>query len=742
MADKKNEARGTRFFMTHHGPMGAWSSLTFGLPGRGASIDTQRMVVDDTANLLVGVARGKGQVRILPFYRNRSIDPTTQEFGGPNRRLGHWRAIAPAEITRRLAPCVDEYRADGFAFRTFSPLPALPDPREGATLEYETCPAILLELEVDNTGGAAPCWGFLAMEHKRPGSQHSLAWVEGSGIVGMGWRDEWALAAEERAEGVHAIRGDLTRIEDGTPWCATSGDAGGLMIAVPAGERRTLTAAFGFYHHGPATQGIPSRYWYAKHFPGAVEVCRAALGWADRIRNDCRELDAEAARRCADPLKRELFSQSVRAYAANASLLAADADGKPMYSVCEGQFEWRNTLDLAADHLPWELWRNPWVVRNIMDFYIDRYSYRDQVRFGGEAKLYPGGIGFAHDMGNDTCYTPPGGGGYEKPDDPFYSFMTTEELLNGAYCAVGYALVSGDREWAAARGQVFADILTSLQNRDGPDAASRTGLPKGETSKVGGSHEITTYDCLDPSLKSARGNLYIAVKAWCAYLLLAEVFDQIGGAEKAPRPSSGQADSRYAGLAAEARAAARLAAGSLAGFFDAERGAFPSNLAERSTSTMIAAVEPMGVPLFLGLGDGPDGKRGLATFSPRRSCLSPFSDHSELIEKLSRHVRTCLQTGNCVDAATGCLRLVSSSTNTWPSKGFLSVFVLEDFFGIDVPREHPTVMREFAHWMQVTAAERTCSDQIEADTRKLLNGSYYPRMVTSSLWLWPRAAKD
>jgi hypothetical protein len=27
-------------------------------------------------------------------------------------------------------------------------------------------------------------------------------------------------------------------------------------------------------------------------------------------------------------------------------------------------------LDLAADHLPWELYRNPWFIRNIMDLYI------------------------------------------------------------------------------------------------------------------------------------------------------------------------------------------------------------------------------------------------------------------------------------------------------------------------------------------------------------------------------------
>ena len=75
MAKNEGDARGTLLFMTHHGPMGAWGSLTYGLPGRGASIDTRRMVVDDAANMLVGVSRGKGQVRVLPFFRNRANEP-------------------------------------------------------------------------------------------------------------------------------------------------------------------------------------------------------------------------------------------------------------------------------------------------------------------------------------------------------------------------------------------------------------------------------------------------------------------------------------------------------------------------------------------------------------------------------------------------------------------------------------------------------------------------------------------
>lgn len=694
----------TRLFMTHHGPVGAWSSLTFGLPSRGVSIDIERMSVVDSGNLYIGVSRGRGDVTVLPFFTGAVRDAEMENLTRQRQRISHWKVVPAGKIERRLTPCVDEYRADGFTLRVWSPIPALPDPASGASLEYETCPAILLELAVDNASRDQPCWAFIGLEPKGFSEPSPLDWMSGGDLCGIGCREEWALAALPETNRVYTVRGDLCRVEDGTQLVHPVGMQGAVMMAVAPRARETLTTAFGFYHHGPSTQGITGRYWYGRHFADVRAVCRYALKNADRLRQDCRRYDAEVEAACPDRRKRDLFSQSVRAYAANVQLLAGD-DGRVLYSVCEGQFRWRNTLDLAADHLPWELARNPWVARNIIDLYVERYTYRDELRFPGDDRLRPGGLAFTHDMGGDSTYAPPGRGGYEQPVASGYCFMTTEETLNGAYCLAACALAGGDKAWAARHRGVMVDLLESLHARDHYDPARRDGLLKAESSKTGPEgHEITTYDCLDASLKSAYGNLYIAVKTWCANLLLGRVLEQLGEAEAARR----------------ARAMADRTAASLVKHFDQARGAFPSNLFAPSDSLMIAAIEPLGVPLYLGL-------------------EKELRRYGELIARLGRHVRSCLATGACIDAATGGLRLVSSSTNTWPSKGFLCAFVLEDFFGLDLDAECPTVMREFLHWMQVSAAERTLSDQIESDTRQVLNGSFYPRMVTSSLWISPRA---
>lgn len=705
MTHRSQSADSTRFFMTHHGPVGAWCSLTFGLPGRGASIDIQRTAVDDSTNLYAGVCRGKGRVEVLPFFQGAAFDAELQAATGPGNRLAHWRPVPAREIARRLTPCVDEFRTAHFTLRAYSPLPALPDPESGSSLADAVCPAILLELEVDNTASQEPCSGLLALEPKAgPGKPAPVDWMTDGRLSGLTCRGRWALAALPEPGRVFTVRGDLDRVEDGTALVHDVGSKGGVMIAVPAGERRTLTCAFGFYHHGPGSHGIAGRYWYAQHYADVFAVCSAALERADAIREECRLFDREAERRCPDRLRRELFAQSVRGYSGNTQLLA-DPDGRPLYSVCEGQFKWRNTLDLAADHLPWELWHNPWVTRNIMDLLIDRYSYRDELRFPGESGVHAGGLAFTHDMGADDTYSPAGQSGYETPDvQGCYSFMTTEQVLNGSYAIVAYILASGDRAWAEKRRGTLADLVESLERRDHWDPARRTGLPKAESTKVGTrGHEITTYDCLDESLKSARGNLYIAVKAWCAAVMLAEVLDRVG-------------DSR---TAAGAREMAGRAAATLAGLFDARRKCFPSNLMDPGEGLMIAAIEPLAVPMFVDLADR-------------------LREFGELVRLLGEHVRSCLVPGACLDAATGGLRLSSGSHNTWPSKGFLCAYVMEQFFGIDLQADCPTVMREFVCWMQVAAAGQTLTDQIYSDVRKATSGAYYPRMATSSLWLAPR----
>src|SRR5690349_2094948 len=54
---REEQTMTTPFFMTHHAPVGAWASLTFGLPGRGLCIDHETLKPEPNADLLVAIHR-------------------------------------------------------------------------------------------------------------------------------------------------------------------------------------------------------------------------------------------------------------------------------------------------------------------------------------------------------------------------------------------------------------------------------------------------------------------------------------------------------------------------------------------------------------------------------------------------------------------------------------------------------------------------------------------------------------
>ena len=43
--------------------------------------------------------------------------------------------------------------------------------------------------------------------------------------------------------------------------------------------------------------------------------------------------------------------------------------------VNEGEYCMMNTLDLSVDLVFWDLGHDPWVVRNLLDNFVSRYSY-------------------------------------------------------------------------------------------------------------------------------------------------------------------------------------------------------------------------------------------------------------------------------------------------------------------------------------------------------------------------------
>jgi hypothetical protein len=176
------------------------------------------------------------------------------------------------------------------------------------------------------------------------------------------------------------------------------------------------------------------------------------------------------------------FSQAVRAYEGRTQL--TDSEGMPYFTVLDEAGR-RNVLDAAVDQLPWELFRNPWVIRNVLDLYTSSYSYRDQLRGeGGGAQ--ESGLIFARDCGLGSCYSPSGTSSSERAGmRGAGAFMSTESLLNGVYLLTSYALVADDTPWAKTRLPFARDLLLSMENRDAAEAEKRTGILKEESALVG-----------------------------------------------------------------------------------------------------------------------------------------------------------------------------------------------------------------------------------------------------------------
>ena len=63
--------------------------------------------------------------------------------------------------------------------------------------------------------------------------------------------------------------------------------------------------------------------------------------------------------------QRFMISHATHSYYGSTQLL--EVAGQPLWVVNEGEYCMMNTLDLAVDHVFWELEHNPWLVRNLLD---------------------------------------------------------------------------------------------------------------------------------------------------------------------------------------------------------------------------------------------------------------------------------------------------------------------------------------------------------------------------------------
>ncbi|HWD40991.1 MAG TPA: glycoside hydrolase family 52 protein [Fimbriimonas sp.] len=690
------------FFNAHHSPIGAFASFSFGCKGPKGGLGLE-LSGPANENLFIGCEDSvcRGRFRAFPFY----------EFAGDREADFHghissdgdeqFESFPDSEIERVLRPCVDSWRAGDLTFRVISPVEAVPDPAGGGESELKDvlCPAVLVELTLDNTAGTFPRTVFFGYE----GSDRSsgMRVLDHPQLIGVGQGLRTAVVTlDPMVAGLGWSPSDLLDLKHLYNAYFMLGPMGLLTGVVAAGETRSFKIAVCFHRAGIATAGLPTRYLYNRWFEGVDDVAKHALSRFDGLVRRAEAVDRELLEGL-EPNRALSLSHAVRSYYGSTQLLERE-DGRPVWVVNEGEYRMMNTSDLMADQALFELRMNPWTVRNELDLYSERYSYRDTVRYPGSLIEYPGGVAFAHDVGVTNVFSRPGCSAYEKAGlTGCFSFMTCEELTNWVICACLYVLGTGDSAWTERNLPLLEECLESLCHRDDPDPARRNGVMGLDSSKCEGGSEITTYDSLDSSLGRARGNLYLVVKWWAAFVMMERVFRQNGkdrAADEAGLQAQKSADSVVASRSAD--------------------GSLPALLDDSVPARIIPAIEGLVFPLQAGMHD----------------VLRPNGRYGSLLRTLGEHIAAVLKPGVC-KFDDGAWKLSSTSDNSWLSKIYLCQYVAGELFGIRDPAA------DKAHWgwlMDEANVYYAWSDQMVRS--KAVGSRYYPRGVTSILWTRYRQA--
>jgi hypothetical protein len=689
------------FFNAHHSPTGAFGSFTFGCKGPLGGLGIELKGPADE-NVFIGVEdiNEPGKYKALPFSDSLGHQLSAEDYDVEGLSDFQFpKAVTmfeDADIYRTLGACVDEWTAGDLTFRIASPLHQMPDPETGDPqhLKETFAPTVYAELTIDNRSGTKPRKAFFG--YGGSNRNHAMRTWQANGITGIGqgrdiaiatncptayagaaWQPE-AILNPRHQENVNFILGSIAL----------------LVCLVPAGEVKTFQFSIAFFRDGFATSGVESRYLYRRWFNQIEEVVKFGLDNCSQAFEKARLIDNKIASKLT-PTRAWMVSQAIRSYLGATQALEL-ADGRPLWVVNEGEYRMMNTFDLTVDQLYMELALNPWAVRNVLDFFVERYSYEDNAKFPGENETHPAGIAFCHDMGVGNVFTPEGFSCYEQAGlHGVFSYMSYEELVNWAVCACLYHAHTKDEKWIVKQKQTFVKVVESMANRDNPNPEERNGVMGLDSARCKEGKEITTYDSLDVSLGQARNNLYLAVKSWGAYALLEPVLSSLGETTAATLAAT-QAEKCAATVVASAD----------------QEGYMPAVIGEGVESRIIPAIEGLIFPFVAGRPDLITGK------------------FKTLTEALNRHLDLVLNKQTCLFEDNG-WKLSSTSRNSWLSKVYLCQFISESILG-----NSPDYAADEAHMSWLRDGENAYfawSDQMVSG--KAQGSRYYPRGVTSLLWL-------
>lgn len=690
------------YFNAHHSPVGAFATFTLGFPGKKGGLGLE-LGAPAEENIYIGLESASGKAfEALPFFVQAESEARRYEITEETSAAGpELRPFALNKVRREFGACCDTWAAGDLSFSIYSPFKQVPDPAKASksAMAAAIVPAVFARLTVDNRKGKRPRKAFFGYQGSdRYSSMRRMDDVSGGKFTGVAQGLRTAIVSN--SPGVYSGQGFAAEnclVPDFRENLTFGlGTVGLLMAEVPAGELRTFSFAICFHRAGTVTSGMKTEYFYTEIFPDLESVAEFALDHHSRQVQLAEEFDARFNKIGLSEDQKFHLAHATRSYFGSTQFLRAD--GEPFWVVNEGEYRMMNTFDLTVDHLFFEISNNPWVVRNQLDWFVNRFSYRDGVRLPGESTEYPGGISFTHDMGIANHVSRPGFSTYELFGlKGCFSHMTHEQLVNWVLCAVTYVVKTGDKPWLKKRLEIFRDCLESLENRDHPDPSLRDGVMSADSSRCLGGSEITTYDSLDVSLGQARNNLYLSVKTWSAYLGLEKIFHDQKDAARAKRAAR-QAERCASTVASHLR----------------KDGFIPAVMGEGNESRIIPAIEGLVFPKIWGL----------------PAALKLNGKFARLLQSLKRHHQTVLRRGVCLFPDGG-WKISSTNDNSWLSKIYLCQFVAEEVLGLPASAESHRAHRSWL--LHAKQSYWSWSDQIVAGFPQ--GSKYYPRGVTSWLWL-------
>lgn len=563
-------------FNAQHSPMGAFMSFTCGHVGTRGGIGLQIGSPADQ-EVFIGVIDGDRYADVplqcLPFYvgaASKAMEAFTAETAGPSEANVRPDAVPfdLKEVERSYGWCTDSWKAGALSFTVYTPFGEIPNPAKATKAEMREglLPAVVAQLVIDNTNGKKPKTGIFALNHARTGPRMITDDLGKKTRVGFAFRREAGVAAE-----VTDITGDKKAAAPAPfgfmRWSATDGirekfnpvhllgSCPGVGFEVPPGKKYAMTLSIGSYLEAPVTTGISGKYLYTRYYSDLTDVLKAGLDRSAKLMAAAKKLDGKLDNAKLSDDQKFLIAHATHSYYGSTQLV--DVDKQPFWVVNEGEYCMMNTLDLAVDHVFWELDRNPWLVKNLLDNFVRLYSYTDEVKvYTSEVALSshehdpsqpppppdaaqlarpydkkPGGLSFCHDMGAHNNFAPKGRSSYELANlTSTFSYMTVEQLCNWTLTAGCYMAKTGDKAWLKKSKKVIDAVLKSMINRGG-----EVGFAQFDSTKTAGGQEITTYDSLDHSLAQTRNNVYMAVKSWATYRALALLFRDLGDKKSAAK---------------------------------------------------------------------------------------------------------------------------------------------------------------------------------------------------------------